>query len=66
MSISSEIPKFGALQGVKVVYASLSLAGPFAADLMAEYNADVIWIESAIAPDPARAIQSNVDIDRRN
>lgn len=41
-----EIPKFGPLSGVKVVNASASIAGPFAASLMADWGADVIWVEN--------------------
>jgi L-carnitine CoA-transferase len=66
MSVSTDIPKFGALQGLKVVHTSTALAGPFAADLMADYGADVLWIENALAPDPSRTTPSIVDIDRRN
>jgi L-carnitine CoA-transferase len=50
----SEIPKFGVLEGVKVVHATLSTAGPFAAQLMADFGAEVLWIESPVMPDFAR------------
>ncbi|ACL22598.1 L-carnitine dehydratase/bile acid-inducible protein F [Desulfitobacterium hafniense DCB-2] len=62
-----DAPQRGALQGVRVVHASMSIAGPFAAALMADMGADVIWVESAKAMDitrygPGMASQ----LDRRN
>jgi len=47
-------PDFGALAGVKVVHATNNIAAPFAAQLMAEYGADVIWIENPRFPDAIR------------
>lgn len=54
MAKRSDVPAFGVLNGVKVVSATLSTAGPFAAELMAEMGADVIWIENANAFDVCR------------
>jgi L-carnitine CoA-transferase len=60
-------PKFGVLQGVKVVNASMSIAGPFAAQLLADHGADVIWIERASAPDTMRTVGSYcIEMDRKN
>ncbi len=47
-------PEFGTLSDLKVVSASSSLAGPFIATVLAEYGADVIWVENADAPDFTR------------
>ena len=49
-----ERSEFGAMSGVKIVYAAAAVAGPFCADLMAEQGADVVWIENAKAPEPTR------------
>jgi L-carnitine CoA-transferase len=50
MAKSTDIPQFGLLSGIKVVHNSVSIAGPFAAELYADYGADVIWIENPAAP----------------
>lgn len=47
-------PNFGALEGVKVLVSGVAYAGPFAASLMADYGAEVLSIESTIAPDMIR------------
>ena len=39
-------PKAGPLQNVKVLFSAVETAGPFGPHLMAEWGADVIWIES--------------------
>ncbi len=54
MAKKESIPKFGVLSGVKVVHATVSTAGPFGAEMLAEMGADVIWIESALVPDVNR------------
>lgn len=61
-------PVFGNLQGMKVVLASMFIAGPVSADLLAENGAEVIWIETAKAKDPARSYGDGLMIgnDRRN
>lgn len=58
MAKRTDIPKFGVLSGVKVVSATVSTAGPFAGELMAEMGADVIWIESTLSPDVNRLVNS--------
>ena len=65
MAKKTDIPKFGALSGVKVINAALSIAAPFAAQLMAEWGADVVWIESPFAIDVVRTSMTG-DQDRRN
>ena len=66
----TDIPQFGPLQGVKVVHSSISIAGPFCAQLMADMGADVIWIENPKAPDIARGGGFHqgwsVELSRRN
>jgi L-carnitine CoA-transferase len=67
-SAGSQLPDFGVLAGVKVVYAGSALAGPFAAQLMAESGADVRWIENALSPDMARGSIGGIfaEMERRN
>jgi L-carnitine CoA-transferase len=48
-------PNFGTLADVKVALAGISIASPFAAELLAENGADVIWIENPRMPDPTRS-----------
>ncbi|MDI6696342.1 MAG: CoA transferase [Anaerolineales bacterium] len=55
MTKHSEIPEFGTLSGVRVVFSGISIAGPFGPTLMAENGADVIWIENPKMPDPAHS-----------
>ena len=54
MAKRTDIPKFGVLSGVKVVSATLSTAGPFCGELLAEMGADVLWLENSAAPDVNR------------
>lgn len=64
---NEELPDFGCLRGVKVINHCQSLAGPFVGDILAEYGADVIWIESAGAPDISRTTgRYQIENDRRN
>lgn len=51
---SSQIPKFGPLSGVKVLVSGLTVAGPYAGSLMADFGAEVINIENPITKDPSR------------
>ncbi|SHN88268.1 CoA transferase [Desulfitobacterium chlororespirans] len=64
---STEIPKFGPLAGVKVVSVGMSVAGPYAPSLMADFGADVIFIENPAAPDVCRqAPGSSFEKERKN
>lgn len=54
MTKKKDIPEFGILAGVKVVFSAVSVAGPFAASMFADHGADVIWLEHV----------SNLAIDR--
>jgi len=62
----SDMPVFGNMQGVKVLSAGAVIAGPFACQLFAEQGADVIALESAIAPDMFRMFGDAWSVDRRN
>jgi L-carnitine CoA-transferase len=67
MPTNPELPVFGPLAGVKVVHATQFTAGPFAPLLLAEYGADVLWIENAAAPDVMRVSRSaNNEAERIN
>ena len=56
MDMNTTMPKFGHLQGVKVLACVSGLAGPFAAGLLAEQGADVIVVENPKAPDFMRLL----------
>lgn len=56
---------FGPLAGVRVINAASSVAGPFAAALMADWGADVVWIENPKVPELTRGNLSPQD-NRRN
>lgn len=67
MAKRSDVPKFGPLQGVRVAHASQSIAGPFVCQIMAEFGADVIWLENSLVMDIARADTGmTIEQDRRN
>ncbi|HEY3423474.1 MAG TPA: CoA transferase [Negativicutes bacterium] len=65
---SSEIPKFGPLSGVKVLSAGMNIAGPYAASMMADFGADVIFLESPVVKDQFRVTDSLslLNKERRN
>jgi len=64
---SSDRPKFGNLQGLKVINAASVVAGPFACQLFAEQGADVIQLESTGAKDMYRLFgDANWSTERRN
>jgi L-carnitine CoA-transferase len=61
------VPDFGPLAGVTVVSAGQALAGPFTGQLMAEFGADVIWIENPQSPDLTRSGYGfTFQMERRN
>lgn len=66
MANNPSIPALGVLNGVKVVHASQSVAGPFAAALMADWGAEVIWIENPFGVDLMRWDKYMIEQDRRN
>jgi L-carnitine CoA-transferase len=65
MTETTDRPSFGVLSGLRMVHATSTIAGPFAAGLMADMGADVIWIENPRFPDPLRASWA-IEQDRRN
>ena len=66
MSLPTEKPSFGCLNDVKVVYAAVELAVPRAADLMADWGADVTWLENTGAGDTIRDTAWIKQQERRN
>lgn len=66
MSKGSKMPNFGNLQGLKVVFSAIELAGPWGAQMMAEWGADVTWIENVGYEDTIRAQRNYCELDRRN
>ncbi|MCD8316421.1 MAG: CoA transferase, partial [Eggerthellaceae bacterium] len=67
---SKDIPAFGPLQGLKVVHASVSIAGPYCASIMADLGAQVTWIENPKGLDIARGGGFHqgwqIEMNRRN
>lgn len=59
-------PKFGPLSGVRVVFSAIEIAGPFSAQLLAEWGAEVIWIEHTSYPDTIRVQKNYHELSRRN
>lgn len=66
MSKGNKIPAFGNLQGLKVVYAAVEIAAPESAQLMAEWGADVTWIENTFNGDSMRDTAYVKELERRN
>lgn len=66
MAIETEKPSFGVLDDVKVVFAAVELAAPRAADLMADWGADVTWLENTGAGDTVRDTAYIKQQERRN
>lgn len=66
MEIPTEKPVFGVLDDVKVVYAAMELAVPRACGLMAEWGADVTWLENTGAGDTVRDTAWLKQAERRN
>jgi L-carnitine CoA-transferase len=66
MTKNSNMPAFGNLQGLKVVYSAVEIAAPEAAQLMAEWGADVTWIENTFNGDSMRDTTYVKELERRN
>ena len=66
MAIETNKPSFGVLDDVKVVYAAVELAVPKACDLMADWGADVTWLENTGAGDTIRDTAYVKQAERRN
>lgn len=60
------VPAFGNLQGLKVVYSAVEIAGPESAQMMAEWGADVTWIENTFNGDSMRDTAYVKELERRN
>lgn len=63
---SNEIPKFGNLQGVKVLTSGSAIAGPFVGGLLAEQGAEVVYMENTISPDMLRMFGDLWSSEHRN
>jgi L-carnitine CoA-transferase len=59
-------PKFGPLAGLRVVFSAIEIAGPFSAQLFAEWGAEVIWIENVAWADTIRVQPNYPEYARRN
>ena len=59
-------PSFGPLDDVKVVYSAVEIAAPTAAEIMAEWGADVTWIENTWTGDSMRDTTWTKEMERRN
>ena len=66
MKLATEKPTFGVLDDIKVVYAAVELAVPKACCLMAEWGADVTWLENTGAGDTIRDTAWVKQAERRN
>ncbi|MCL2736776.1 MAG: L-carnitine CoA-transferase [Propionibacteriaceae bacterium] len=66
MSIPTQKPSFGTLDDVRVVYAAVELAVPKACCFMADWGADVTWIENTAAGDTIRDTAWIKQAERRN
>lgn len=66
MAKGTNIPAFGNLQGLKVVYSAVEIAAPEAAQLMAEWGAEVTWIENTFNGDSMRDTTYVKELERRN
>ncbi|MBW7983657.1 L-carnitine CoA-transferase [Enterobacillus tribolii] len=66
MSKKLHTPSFGILEGVRVVFSGIEVAGPFGPQMMAEWGAEVIWIENVAYDDTLRVQKNYCELDRRN
>nr|WP_295970103.1 L-carnitine CoA-transferase [uncultured Bacillus sp.] len=66
MTVNVNTPAFGPLQGLKVVFSAREVAGAFGPQMMAEWGAEVIWIEHPVYEDSIRAQLNYSELDRRN
>lgn len=63
---TAQVPPFGVLENVKVVYSAIEIAAPSAAAMMAEWGADVVWIENTRTGDSMRDTANVKELERRN
>lgn len=62
----SEMPKFGILQGIKVVNCSSVIAAPFCCGLFSDHGAEVIHVETALGYDLLRNFGRTYSMEHRN
>lgn len=66
MELAQNKPSFGPLDSVKVVYQAVEVAAPTAAAMMADWGADVIWMENTYYGDTMRDTMFIKEQARRN
>ncbi len=66
MSLPTEKPHFGVLDDVKVVFAAMEEAVPRACNIMADWGADVVWLENTFYGDTVRDAKNAAQAERRN
>lgn len=66
INMENQKPSFGSLDDVKVVYSAVEIAAPTAAEIMAEWGADVTWIENIWTGDSVRDTAWVKEMERRN
>lgn len=66
MSDRLSMPTFGPLAGLRVVFSGIEIAGPFAGQMLAEWGAEVIWIENVAYGDTIRIQPNYPQLSRRN
>ena len=59
-------PGFGPLKGLRVVFSAIEVAGPYSAQMLAEWGAEVIWIEHSAYGDTIRVQPNYPEMSRRN
>ena len=59
-------PSFGVLDDVKLVFSAMEIAAPSAAAIMAEWGADVTWVENHWNGDSMRDTKWVKEMERRN
>ena len=64
--LPTEKPSFGPLDDVKVIFSAVEIAAPTAAGLMAEWGADVTWMENIWSGDSMRDTKWVKEMERRN
>jgi L-carnitine CoA-transferase len=66
MELETRKPSFGVLDDVKIVYAAVEEAVPKACCIMAEWGADVTWLENTGSGDTVRDTKYAKEAERRN
>ena len=66
MSLPTEKPHFGVLDDVKIVFAAMEEAVPRACNIMADWGADVVWLENTFYGDTVRDAKNAAQAERRN